>query len=161
MRARALLAWIALAACVAVSAAVVLYFAPWRDSPAPPHRSDPPPEPRLTYSGPYLNVRPDVKYVGDAVCACCHQEQQHSFRHHPMGRSSMTIAEDNQRALETVEHHNPFPALGSTMRIDRDEGDRVWHREIRNDENGKPIYVNSFDVSFVVGSGNHGHSYLC
>jgi len=41
------------------------------------------------------------------------------------------------------------------MRIDR-EGDRVWHRESRGDESGKPIYENSFEVSYVIGSGNHG-----
>jgi Cytochrome c554 and c-prime len=143
-----------------VPAAAVIYFAPWRQPTSPPHHSPPPPDPRLTYAGPYLNVRPDVKYVGDAVCAGCHQEQHESFRHHPMGRSMMTVAEANQRAMETPEHQNPFEALGSIMRVDRD-GDRVWHREIRNDDSGKPIYVNSFEVSYVVGSGNHGHSYLC
>ena len=32
----------------------------------PEARSD---DPRVMYDGPYRNVRPDVKYVGDAACA--------------------------------------------------------------------------------------------
>jgi hypothetical protein len=149
-----------LAGCLVVPVGVVVYFAPWRDRSVSPNRPDPLTDPRLTYAGPYLNIHPDVKYVGDATCAGCHQKEHDSFRHHPMGRSMLTVAEADQRDLETPDHHNPFTALGSTIRIDR-EGDRVWHRESRNDESGKPVYVNSFEASFVIGSGNHGHSYLC
>src|SRR5262249_52740858 len=40
-------------------------------------------EPRLTFETPYRNVRPDVKYVGDQVCAKCHAREYDSYRHHP------------------------------------------------------------------------------
>src|SRR5438067_2539227 len=49
----------------------------------------PPPDPRLTFPTPFRNVKPDVKYVGDAACAGCHQAIDKSFHHHPMGRSAL------------------------------------------------------------------------
>src|SRR4051812_45527177 len=36
---------------------------------------------------PYANVRPGVRYVGDAACARCHEEIAETYRTHPMGRS--------------------------------------------------------------------------
>ena len=36
---------------------------------------------------PWLNTRPGVEYVGDAVCARCHPDIAETFRRHPMGRS--------------------------------------------------------------------------
>src|SRR5437870_954743 len=50
-------------------------------------------DPRVTYDGPYLNVRPDVKYVGTAVCAECHKNELEGFHHHPMGRSVLSTEE--------------------------------------------------------------------
>src|SRR6184192_877355 len=49
-------------------------------------------DPRLTLSTPFLNVRPDVKYVGDSACADCHAEQFEQYRQHPMGRSLAPVA---------------------------------------------------------------------
>ena len=51
------------------------------------------PDPRLTYTGPYRNVRPDVAYVGDAPCAGCHEAIAKSFARHPMGRSLVPVAD--------------------------------------------------------------------
>ena len=50
-------------------------------------------DPRVTYETPFLNVRPEVQYVGDAKCALCHSEHCDSFRQHPMGRSLMPVSE--------------------------------------------------------------------
>src|ERR1700730_935003 len=41
----------------------------------------------LTLARPYRNTDPVVKYVGDAACAGCHQEQYEAFRHHPMNHT--------------------------------------------------------------------------
>src|SRR5438874_759474 len=61
----------------------------------PPPDSNPRAEaadPRLTLPTPFLNVRPDVKYVGDQACADCHAEQFEQYRRHPMGRSLAPVA---------------------------------------------------------------------
>ena len=46
-------------------------------------RASPAPWPQ----SPWLNTRPEVKYVGDAVCARCHADIAETYRRHPMGRS--------------------------------------------------------------------------
>ena len=43
-------------------------------------------DPRLAAATPYRNVRPDVRYVGDAVCAGCHHDIAKTYRHHPMAQ---------------------------------------------------------------------------
>src|SRR5262245_7488438 len=144
--------------CIIGAAAAIVALAPWRSAPIL-DKTEPPPDPRLAYAGPYLNIHPDVKFVGDAVCAGCHQDKHESFRRHPMGRSMLSLAEADTRALETPEHHNPFESLGAKFRIDRN-GDRAWHREYRLDDAGKPVYEKSFELHHVIGSGNHGHSFL-
>src|SRR5947209_1902312 len=57
-----------------------------------PRATPPPPDPRVTYTGPYRNVDPRVAAVGDAACAECHAEIAAKFAAHPMGRSLVPIA---------------------------------------------------------------------
>src|SRR5947209_4248935 len=49
-------------------------------------------DPRRTYAGPYRNIDPDVRYVGDAACAGCHKDIAESYARHPMGRSLVAAA---------------------------------------------------------------------
>jgi hypothetical protein len=126
--------------------------------PAPPapseDRSDE--DPRLTYAGPYLNVRPGVKYLGDAACADCHTPICDSFHQHPMGRSLRLIATapppDGGRAA-------PFTALGADLRVER-SGGRTWHHESRTAPEGWSVYDRAVEIKYVVGSGTHAESYL-
>src|SRR5438270_3178647 len=46
-----------------------------------------PTDPQMNSATPYLNVRPEVKYVGDAACAVCHAAISKTYRSHPMARS--------------------------------------------------------------------------
>src|SRR5260370_14302009 len=55
-------------------------------------KQSPPDDPRLTFATPFLNVRPEVLYVGDEACAGCHEGHAKSFRQHPMGRSLALLA---------------------------------------------------------------------
>ncbi len=41
-------------------------------------------DPRLTFDTPFRNVKPEVKYVGDAACAECHSAIDESYHRHPM-----------------------------------------------------------------------------
>jgi len=118
-----------------------------------------PPDPRLAYDGPFHNVDPGVKYVGDAKCIECHQEIHETYRKHPMGRSIVPVAELAGSPPDDAEHHNPFTAFGIQFRVDR-QGDRIFHRQTQLDDGGKPVYDFAHEVDYVVGSGERGHSYL-
>jgi predicted CXXCH cytochrome family protein len=113
----------------------------------------------LTYTGPYQNIHPDVGYVGDAVCAKCHRDKAESYRQHPMGRSLAPVAQTANQLPYDKKHHNPFPALESVFRVERDSG-RIWHVEERFDAAGKTIFLRDHEAQFVIGSGTRGASYL-
>src|SRR5437879_5189632 len=66
----------------------------WFRSPAKTDRPAPPPvDPRLAYSGPFRNIHPDVRFVGDTACASCHADECDLFHQHAMGRSILSAAE--------------------------------------------------------------------
>ena len=57
-----------------VLGAIVLAVVTQRSAPPPelpPAAAEGPDDPRRTFETPFLNVRPDVRYVGDAACAGC------------------------------------------------------------------------------------------
>jgi Tfp pilus assembly protein PilF len=117
------------------------------------------PDPRLSYRGLFRNVHPSVSYVGDGRCIDCHAEIAQSYDRHPMGRSLVPIAQIAGGQPYDRAHHNPFEAMGILFRVDR-QGDRVFHRQTRLDEAGKPIYEFAHEVDYVIGSGTRGYSYL-
>lgn len=117
-----------------------------------------PPDPRLAYAGPYLNVRPGVGYTGDASCAPCHVEVAEAYARHPMGCSMATARDLAGRQPYDEAVRNPFDAAGRRYRIER-EGDRVWHSTSLLVE-GKPVVTARQEVHVAVGSGARGRSYL-
>jgi tetratricopeptide (TPR) repeat protein len=116
-------------------------------------------DPRLTYPTPYTNVRPEVKYVGDKLCASCHQEQAQSFRHHPMGRSMTPSAGRGGSERLDAAARNPLTVDGFEFRVERRDG-TVHHLETRRDPRGAVVSQMDAEVQYVVGSGEHGYSYL-
>src|SRR5207248_7447110 len=116
-------------------------------------------DPRLVYAGPFRNVRPDVRYVGDARCADCHVDKAETFQHHPMARSLAPVARLVGAPPSDRSHHNPFDAEGVHFEVIR-RGDRVWHRRARLDREGRPVYTHDLEVLYVIGSGERGHSYI-
>jgi hypothetical protein len=119
-----------------------------------------PPDPRLDYAGPFLNVRPEVRYVGDAACDECHADKAESYRQHPMGRSLLPISDVLGRAPHgPAKLEGQFEAFESRFRVER-RGEQVWHRQTRLDAAGRPIYTQDHEVGYVIGSGTRGHSYL-
>lgn len=120
---------------------------------------DPVEDPRVTFSTPFRNVRPEVKYVGDAACANCHREQTRSFHHHPMGRSMATVAEVAPQQRYDSSVRNPFDALGASYRVDR-QLERLVHEEIRKDTQGNTLTQAQAEVAYVLGSGARARSYL-
>jgi predicted CXXCH cytochrome family protein len=119
----------------------------------------PPPDPRLAYPTPFRNVRPDVKYVGDAACADCHLDIDRTYHDHPMGRSAAITTRATPVERYDATAHTSFAALGSEMRVER-AGDVVRHRVTAKGPDGVPLpdYLLSADVA--IGSGAQGRSYL-
>ena len=115
-------------------------------------------DPRRTYGGPYRNIDPAVRYVGDARCVECHPKIARSYALHPMGRSLVRAAGaiDRPRSAAT---NNPFAALGRRFEVSV-RGKQTWHRQAVLDETGKPVLELAQEVRWVIGSGKKGHSYL-
>src|SRR5947209_7374590 len=87
-----------------------------------------PPDPRLTYKGPFTNVHPDVQYVGSAQCGKCHKEIAASYARHPMARTLIPIADLAPSQSYDQLHRNPFLALDAQFEVRR-AGKQVWHRQ--------------------------------
>jgi hypothetical protein len=114
---------------------------------------------RWVAASPFRNVRPGVKYVGDAACAQCHPIQCDSFHQHPMGRSFFPTSQDDGLERYGRAAHNPFEALGLQFSVERTP-QGVIHKAVRNDAQGRPVVEASADVAYVMGSGTRGRSYL-
>jgi Flp pilus assembly protein TadD len=116
-------------------------------------------DPRLTYSTPYRNVRPEVKYLGDEVCARCHPTETSSYRQHPMARSMSLV--NKAAPIERYDRaaHNPFQKFGFDFLIEQ-KGERVFHKVVRRDAAGKEALALAQEARYVLGSGAHGRAYL-
>ena len=119
----------------------------------------PPADPRLTYTGPFENVRPEVDYVGSDACTNCHKAKARSFAQHPMGRS-LTPLDRFVSPPDDPAHHNPFTAFDRTFRVVRQDG-RVLHRqEGPTGPDGRPVYTFDLPADYAIGSGTRGYSFL-
>jgi Flp pilus assembly protein TadD len=128
-----------------------------REAPPVPPASSTPADPRLDYTGPFRNVHPSVRYVGDAACAGCHADIAATYREHPMGRSLTPVA----RVIDQAPHagrNSRFTALGSTFEVVR-QGNHLLHRQTCSDDAG-PLFTLDLEADLVVGSGTRGYSYL-
>jgi hypothetical protein len=103
---------------------------------------------------PFLNVRPGVRYVGDAACAGCHNDEAETYARHPMGRSFAAVD-----PRDPAEPFRPFERLGFRFSVER-RREEVVHRAERLDDQGRPVVAAEVPVRYVVGSGTRGHSYL-
>src|SRR5215471_9000578 len=116
------------------------------------------PDPRLTFETPYLNVRPEVQYVGTKTCAECHDDKASSYARHPMGRSfaPLSLVADRDRYGPAV--HDPFEQFGNQFRIER-RRQHVIHAVRRPAAGGSTVFELAHEAAFVMGSGSHGRTY--
>lgn len=145
------------AGLIAATAGVILY---WRMPGSDEHaQSSAAPDPRLTYSTRFRNVRPDVQYIGDEACAKCHRQLATCYRDHPMGRSFLPVSQATKLEKYDAASHNPFTTLGMQYAIKPPEED-VLHTETRLRPDGAVLASKSHQVQYVMGSGSQGRSYV-
>src|SRR5262245_51590316 len=135
-----------------------------RNAPSPPAAAPPatlswPADPRLAADNAYLNVAPDVRYVGDAACAPCHQRIAEAYRRHPMGQSLFPVDEAPTIERFDAAGHNPFDAGGFHFAIERQER-QIRHTASRTGAGGTVLAQLSAPIKYVLGSGKRGRSYL-
>ncbi|HWC96183.1 MAG TPA: tetratricopeptide repeat protein [Candidatus Sulfopaludibacter sp.] len=98
-------------------------------------------------------------YVDAAVCAQCHAEIAKTYRETGMGRSFFRM--QPQTAVEDFASTKPFYHAPSDMyyrMVDRDG--KYFQRRWQVGPDGKEINIEEKSVDFVMGSGNHGRTYL-
>jgi Flp pilus assembly protein TadD len=108
---------------------------------------------------PYLNTRPGVEYVGDAVCARCHGEIAKAYRGHPMGRSLTPVSVSEDGPPIGAVAGLPFEAKGVQYTVERRDG-RLFHRASRRDPDGGAFAEVEAEVRYALGSGTRGITYL-
>jgi predicted CXXCH cytochrome family protein len=119
-----------------------------------------PDDPRHTFATPYRNVRPEVRYVGDSVCAQCHGDLAETYRRHPMGRSFAPISQALSVERYDQAADNPSDKEGFQFLVERHDG-RVFHKEFcRDAPAGSVRELATEEVHYVMGSGRRGRTYL-
>lgn len=110
----------------------------------------------------YRNLDPNVAYVGDAACASCHPQQTATFSLTAMGRSFSETA----ALLESGRLRIPREGVSFDHEKSRSryrvfvEGGLLKHAEIRQDEEGNDLFTDTRPISYVLGSGDRGQTFL-
>lgn len=106
----------------------------------------------------FLNLAPDVAYVGDASCATCHEDQHAGYQGHGMANAFYRLTPDN-----VVEDWGgvalAHPTSGYQYEVRRD-GDRFLQVEYRLGPDGARTHELTRSVDYVVGSGSAARTYL-
>ena len=130
--------------CAAVAVGILAWW--WQHDPFP-----------LTpiANSPFLNTRLDVAYVGSEACIGCHAEEHISFGRTGMGRSMALVDAKHSPPDGAVEH---LPSKRH-YRAFRKNGE-LWHQELLLTPDHSDMVLAEFPLKYVVGSGNHGLTYL-
>ena len=116
-------------------------------------------DPRLTYSTPFQNVRPDVKYVGDKKCGECHEAICTSFSQHPMGKSVSKATAPSEKQSSDHTTHLSFRAGDLHYQVEP-RAEHVYHKESWANQQDQTVAQREVEVQFAVGSRQRGVSYL-
>ncbi len=96
-------------------------------------------------------------FVGSESCAECHAEIVEKYNRHPMGRSLAAVADaESIEDYANAEFQPPGPRRYRAERT----ADGVRHREMLAEPGGETVYDQAMPIAYVLGSGQHGRSYL-
>ena len=107
----------------------------------------------------WKNARLEVKYVGDAECARCHEEIAETYRRHPMGRSLAPVTKSTAPGVDRSDGTVVFDAGFFRYSIEDRDG-RLIHKESVRDEAGRVVAEVENEVKYALGSGTRGVSFL-
>jgi len=110
------------------------------------------------YNSPFRNTQPGVQYIAEERCAECHAEIATAFRQHPMGQSLEPVDFTREIARAPLPA-KPIPAGLYEYEIVVKEA-QLWHREHAISPSGERLQTIEHPVTFAVGAGNGGRSYL-
>jgi hypothetical protein len=137
---------------LAAGAGIGVWWLRKSHSPAPVQESFPLPG----YSeSPYLNLGPDVTYVGSQKCAECHVERNESYLLSPHSRSLCDVDPNNEPPDGSFFHK----ASGRSYRVYRRDG-QLRHEELLATADGKEIARVDLPVRYLMGSGQSARTYL-
>lgn len=155
-RSRPKAAWLLLLAIPIVFGAV-LAGAWWHRRPPPTPVDEPRTVPKIT--GQAVKPPPASQgYVGSQACTSCHSAIAESYAHHTMYRSAGVTPGDD----DVEDFSEPAEFAIKDRRIYRvvKEADGIYHHELMRDENGEVIYDEAAKISYFIGSGARGKSYV-
>ena len=117
------------------------------------------PQERQPESKKLLIAGSDSGYVDPSSCGGCHAEIQRTYRHTGMARAFYRLNPEN--AVEDfsgarVYHHQASNRYYKMLQRDR----AYYQRRHQLDAEGREVNVVEKQIHFVLGSGNHGRTYL-
>jgi len=110
-------------------------------------------------SNDYLNLAPEVKYVGDEECAVCHSEIFKTYKQTGMGRSFYLPTAGN-RLEDYAQNNHVFEPKSNLHYQMISKGDEFYQVEYRLDEKGQRTHELARKVDYVIGSGHQARTYL-
>ena len=98
---------------------------------------------------------PASSIIGTTQCTACHQDQHASYLKTTHSVSATKTDPNNEPESGTYEH----PLSGFRYEVERKDG-KLIHREVMRDVDGGPLAVTQQAMTYSIGSGTHGKSYL-
>jgi Flp pilus assembly protein TadD len=106
-----------------------------------------------------VTAKPANSYVDPALCATCHAEIAQTFAKTGMGRSFAQITAENP--IDSFPAGKPFYHQASDSYFSMVQRDgKTYQRRWQIGYDGKETNVEEKSVDYVLGSGNHGRTYL-
>ena len=107
----------------------------------------------------YLNMTPEVKYVGDEACSTCHLEIFRSYKQTGMGMSFYKPTTGN--VIENFKSNNSVSDKISNFQYEMtQEGGEFYQREYRLDDDGNQIHELKRKIDWIIGSGRQARTYM-
>jgi len=103
----------------------------------------------------FLNVHPDVQYVGSERCRQCHPKEHQSYYQTGHRLAFGDIDLDEEPPDGGFDH----PLSGRRYRVRRADG-QLWHDHWHVRPDGTTVELGSYPMRYAIGSGRFARSYL-
>jgi len=118
--------------------------------------SDPEPADTVAVPAP-ANHDPSIAYVGREACRDCHLSTYNSYARTAMGRSFSPLGPGN--TVGEFDGSPEFTEGGLTYRVFERDG-KFFMQEYATDSENRPLALEEHELIWVVGSNNHGRTYV-